>query len=317
MTLLRVAAASAFLLGCSTAIVTDDVLPDSGGKDGAMPIDSGMKDSGKDSGMDSSMMDSSMDDASMDALDEDGGPGFDAQPLDGGIASLSGLVLWLDAAKGVTKNNQNQVSKWADQSSSANDGSQSTQSMQPVWNGSVINGFPALHFDKANTQSLSLVDSSSLQWGTGDFLIEVVVRWDNDGSNGEFGLPYGKIGQSSGVVFIAGDAQNDDNGLSAAIDGQNLIAYTAGYNDNKARLVAFRRSGSTLELRVNGSQVASQAQSGTVDVSASGVDAVIGDDGMGDIPLDGDIAEVVGVKGATSSQDLSSLEAFLKAKYNL
>jgi hypothetical protein len=315
MKLLRVAVVTAFL-GCSTGVVTDDVLPDSGGKDGAMPIDSGMKDSGKDSGMDSSMMDSNMDDASMDAMDEDGGTIGDAQPLDGGIGSLANLVLWLDGAKGVTKNNQNQVSKWADQSSSANDASQGTQSMQPVWSGSVINGFPALHFDMSNTQSLTLADSTSLRWGTGDYLIEVVARYDNDAQNSEFGLFYGKIGQNDGLLLIAGDVVNNDNGISAAIDMNNEMGFTKGYNDNAARIYAFRRTGSTLELRVNGAVVASQAQSGTVDVSASGIDAVIGDF-QSNIPLDGDIAEIVGVKGATSSQDLSSLEAFLKAKYSL
>src|SRR5262249_6551644 len=138
MRIFRLAAMAAFLLacsGCSGPIVTDDVVPDSGGKDSSV-VDSGKMDSGtdgsKDASMDTNMDDSSMMDASMDAVDEDGGSSSDAQPLDGGIQSINGLALWLDAAKGVTKNNQNQVSKWADQSANANDATQGTSSYQPV-----------------------------------------------------------------------------------------------------------------------------------------------------------------------------------------
>jgi hypothetical protein len=318
------AVAATFTFACGSTL-PDDVLPDSGsGKDGSVVTDSGKTDSSVDGGkkdgssMDASM-DSSMEDGAMDSSVVDSGIDtgvFDAQPLDGGIASISGLVLWLDAAKGITKNNQNQVSKWADQSSNANDAIQNTSAMQPVWSGSVFNGFPALHFDMSNTQVVDIADSSSLQWGTGDFLIEVVARFNNDYTNNEIGLFYGKIGQSSGIIFFATDAANADDGISAAIDGNNLIGYTANYRGSTPRLYGFQRSGSTLSLRTNGAQVASQAQTGNVDVSANGEVAQIGDF-QTNAPLDGDIAEVVAVKGAISSQDLTSLETFLKAKYGL
>lgn len=308
---------AAFLLACSGPIVTDDVLPDSG-KDSSSVVDSGKMDSGidgsKDASMDTNMDDSSMD-ASMDAVDEDGGGGFDAQPLDGGIQGINGLALWLDAAKGVTKNNQNQVSKWADQSANANDATQGTSSYQPVFNASVINGFPALHFSKNSTSSLSIADASSLQWGTGDFVIEIVARFDNSAQNGEFGNFFLKADQTSGVVFFANDVFQNDDGLTGAIDSNNSVDITSSYSDNTARLYAFRRTGSTLEVRVNGSQVANSSQMGNIDVSAANNPVYIGDYQQ-QVPLDGDIAELVAVKGI-SSQDLQSLEAFLKSKYNL
>ena len=305
-----------FLLACSGPIITDDVVPDSG-KDSSM-VDSGKMDTGidgsKDASMDTNMDDSSMD-ASMDAVDEDGGGGFDAQPLDGGIQSINGLALWLDAAKGVTKNNQNQVSKWADQSANANDATQGTSSYQPVFNASVINGFPALHFSKNSTSSFTIADASSLQWGTGDFVIAIVARFDNNAQNGEFGNFFLKADNTSGVVFFANDVFQNDDGLTGAIDGNNSVDVTNSYSDNTARLYAFRRTGSTLELRVNGSQVGSSSQMGNVDVSAANNPVYIGDYQQ-QTPLDGDIAELVAVKGI-SSQDLQSLEAFLKSKYNL
>jgi hypothetical protein len=55
-----------------------------------------------------------------------------------------------------------------------------------------------------------------------------------------------------------------------------------------------------------------------VDVSAPQVNARIGADGDASYRrLNGDIAEVVACKGPISMQDLSSLDAYFKSKYNL
>ncbi len=53
-----------------------------------------------------------------------------------------------------------------------------------------------------------------------------------------------------------------------------------------------------------------------VDVSASGIDVNIGQWNNGSL-MNGDIAEMVAVKGSISNGDLSSLESYLKSKYNL
>lgn len=311
--LLRLAAASAVLIGCGTTI-SDDVAADSG-TDGSM--DSGKIDGGADGGKDSSV--DAGDGSVLDAPDDSSDAALlDSSSGDGGfdVGSLQGLALWLDAAKGVTKNNQNQVSKWADQSANGNDASQGMQSRQPVFNTNVINGLPALHFDQSATQVLNIADASSLQWGTADFTVEVVARFDNNANNMEFGTLYGKVGSSSGIFFVANNVNQSAAGITGAIDSNNILAVSSSYNDNTARSYAFRRVGSNLELRANGAQILSQAQSGNVDVSASGTGVIIGDYNQ-QLPLDGDIAEIVAVKGSISAQDLTALEAYFKAKYNL
>jgi len=59
-------------------------------------------------------------------------------------------------------------------------------------------------------------------------------------------------------------------------------------------------------------------QVGTIDVSAAGVNVYVGADDTDTIArLDGDIAEIVAVRGPTSAQDLVTIESSLEAKYGL
>jgi hypothetical protein len=85
----------------------------------------------------------------------------------------------------------------------------------------------------------------------------------------------------------------------------------------KARLVAMRRRGMTLEIRVNGAGAGSTTDAGIDrDVSAIGYDFFIGGHDP-TVRLKGTIAEVIAVKGTTSDADLAALEAYLIKKYGL
>ncbi len=308
------------MLGCGGSTSGEDAGQDSTAPDGGGP-DSAKIDSGKD-GSDGAIDDGSSNDAVSDAGNDGGSMG------DGGfdVGNVSGLVLWLDAAKGVTKNNQNQVSAWADQSSAKNNAAQSTGSLQPVCNASVINGLPAMRFDKGNTigRMLIVTDAASLQWGTGDFLVEVVSRFDNSPSFAGDGIAafYFKTGSNAGVVLVGNAVDTNMMSVAAGITGatgpQDILPFKGSYNDSAARGYAFHRTGQTLELRVNGAQVGTKAQSSNIDVSVSGNDVFIGSNqNGGNLRMNGDIAEIIAVKGSVSAQDLSSIEAYLKAKYNL
>jgi len=310
---------AALVLGCGNTTADDLIY------DGAIdvPTDTSM--------MDSSKKDSSSDaqqeaDVAMDAIDEtadatdasDAGP--DVPVSDGGVASIPGLVLWLDAAKGVTKNNQNQVSKWADQSGKNNDANQNNNTLQPVWTSNVINSLPVVHFSSSGSGSeLDIADNMSLQWGTGDFLIEVVARFNNIPNNGlatGYGIFYGKVGMNSGIFLSANDVYKMVAGVGAGIDQNNLWSAQSAYNDNTPRSYGARRAGSTLEIRVQSVVATSVMQNGNVDVSASGTNAIIGQF-MAQAHLNGDIAEMIAVKGSISMTDLSTLESYFKSKYNL
>lgn len=274
---------------------------------------------------------------------DSGLPGDDGGNVDGGsdtgggfnVGSLSCLVLWLDAAKGVTQNMGN-VSVWADQSGKGNDASQNINNRQPtlVMNG--INSLPSLHFNQGmgnqqgNGNMLIINDSMSMQWGTGDFAVWVVARYNNIPNSGwatGSGTLFDKAPppfsqQSRGVYLMANmfGQQGWAPGVEGAVEATQANDLQQGgmFNDNTARAYGFRRAGSTLELRVNGMALATKQQQGMVDVSAANQLGHIGAEGDANWRrLNGDIAEIIGCKGSISTQDLGSVDGYLKMKYNL
>ena len=194
---------------------------------------------------------------------------------------------------------------------------------------SVINGLPALHFN-AGQQSgnmMLIADSASTQFGTGDFAIWTVARFNNNVMGGVgtgLGVFTAKVPQQSinfSGPFLVGNAFNNNAivaGLHGGVSNNNLLNQGAMYNDNTARAYAFRRSGTTLDLRVNGAVVQTMMQNGNIDVSAAQNPTRIGANGDANLErLNGDIAEILMCKGAISSQDLAGIDGYLKSKYNL
>jgi len=277
-------------------------------------------------GTDAPVADVATTDAPSDASTSDVTTTFD--PL-----SVSGLVLWLEGSSGVTQNN-NAVSAWADKTSNHNDATQPTAAVQPTYVASAIHSLPAIHFDKdaqgvsTGGNELSIADSTSMQWGTGDFYVVVVARFDNtvaDGAERGVGLLYSKNtgGNDFPGVFItaniAGGIMTPTNGFAASTSfaANGYVAVTTLYNDDVARTFAAQRVGSTLDLRINGASVGTASSAGN-DISSVGIAASIGGlaNGAG-VRLDGDIAEILAVKGTLSAGDRTSIEQYLKNKYAL
>ncbi len=278
----------------------------------------------------------------------DTGIGADATPVDSGgpdnsqpfnPGGVNGLVLWLDAAKGVQAN-AGHVQKWADQTSFKNDASQFISGRQPVVNNGVINSLPALHFDKggggqnSNGSMVLINDAASLQWNTGDFYVVVVGQFDNipsDGLSRGSALLYSKaaFGWQNNPPTQTGPAlygnqpgiQNNTPALGlfgiVSTQGSQVTSTSSPYNTLKPHQFAVQRVGGTLSLRVDGQQVSQQAQC-NANVDAVGTAARIGADGDAAFTrMNGDIAEVLAVKGQLSGNDQSGLEGYLKNKYGL
>ena len=319
-------AASCLVLHCAGSTVPDD-----GGTDAAAdsPVtnDAGKDvtaDAPKDVALDNTVQDAPTDspiDSSGDApLDVTADAPSDVTTSDGGsISSISGLVLWLDAAKGVTTNGSD-ITAWSDQSTQGNDATGGTAT--PTLVSSSINSLPAAHFDAASAQFVTIADATSLQWGTGDFFIAVVAKFDNDPNNGVttgLGALYTKLGSGSGLLFFANDFQFPSTvvaGLSNLEDPTPTeVDYAASYNDGTARLYVIQRASGSEYLRVNGSQVASSTSS--VDVTESGHDVFIGLMEQNDAALDGDIAEIIAVQGTLQTSDRGTIESYLTSKYGL
>jgi hypothetical protein len=233
-------------------------------------------------------------------------------------------VLWLDAAKGITQ--VGGVTVWADQSPDGNNATGGTNAL-PGYVTSDINGLPGLRFTGGSY--LSVGDSASLRFGTGDFLVEVVASWTNtpiaDLTTG-YGLIFSKQVDSTAPYYGVGmfanypaPSPNTALGVQTNDVGYVLSAST-GLNDGNARLVAIQRVGSTVSVRINGAMQAMRTTSSADDCDATGFPLYIGAQprpGTNIQQLTGDIAEIVAVKGTTSASDLQSLEAYLTSKYKL
>jgi hypothetical protein len=182
---------------------------------------------------------------------------------------------------------------------------------------------------------LNIADSATLQWGSEDYLIEVVTRYDNmptvtsatDRATG-YGTFYSKQTQNpqlpaEGVAFFGNTPASDMAGGTTAFSSYVYVASgvtnaATGFNDGTARLLGTQRTGTTtLALRVNGAETATKTVQ-TMNVDEVGTGARIGASGDATIArLDGDIAEMIAVKGAISATDLATIESYLAAKYGL
>lgn len=293
--------------------------------DGTAAVDSGREASAEagEGGADATTDASSPPDAAADA------------PFD---ASSVMIVLWLDAARGLTQSG-GFVSAWADQTSFHNDAAQSTATLQPTLLASGIHGLPVVHFDEDTGGSspttgagaeLDIADALSLQWSTGEFYVAIVGDFDNPldggGPEREIGLFYGKsqTGSAAPSVSFSGNVSlgidpSNVQGLALSTNFSNgdWVYTNTAYNDGTPHLFSAQREAGTLQLRVDGAVVASNLALPD-DVGAIGVPVTIGSGASGRaLRLDGDIAEMLAVKGPIAQSDRAALEQYLLSKYGL
>jgi len=287
--------------------------------------------SGDDGGNDASLADSSQNDAQQ---QQDTQPAIDAPAFD--PKSLSGLVLWLRGDLGVTSTNANVVSAWKDQSGNANDATETRDGLQPTLVASGIHGLPTIHFaSTASSQAFSgfqgndllIADSATMEWGTGDFLVEVVGRYTNDPTSQThdafaalYIAIYGPPNTATMGLGLYGNVWKEPNDLatSSAIEayvwGQSPATSSGtGYNNGAPHVFAIQRVGTTLSVRVDGAQAGSQTI-GSVDLGKPG-GRLGGCENAQAQRLEGDISEVIAVNGTIANGDLSSLEGYLKSRY--
>jgi alpha-tubulin suppressor-like RCC1 family protein len=118
---------------------------------------------------------------------------FTASTLDVSFP-VSGLKLWLKADAGITKDGNNNISSWLDQSGHSFPASQNNASNKPVWVSSVAGGLPAVYFD-GNHRSFNLPDVMSTATAGELF---VVLRTEGDPNPPRGFMRFGSGGGSTG-----------------------------------------------------------------------------------------------------------------------
>lgn len=254
----------------------------------------------------------------------------DASSLD--VKSIPGVVLWLEGDLSSTMTiSAGHVARWFDQTSHLNDalGSPSDSTQNPAVKSGAISGIQALHFDQGQGSTgnmLTILDNGdgSLEWGTGDFYVVVVADFDNDTSLGQnlgVGTLYSKLSGIAGFFFYANVPNTNTNpqlGLTmgTAYAGVDYMWTGTAYNNGVAHVFAARRrNGGNVDLIVDGASVTSGSNN-TQDVSESSLLTHIGAEGSDTTHrLDGDIGEIIAVKGTLAPSDEAAIEGYLRAKW--
>ena len=274
-----------------------------------------------------------------DELGDAGGDGFpppdgrvgDTPPDgDSGIGNVPGLVLWLDGGHGLDHDGQNRVSKWADRSGNRNDAAPASDQNAPTYVAQSIHQQPGVHFGVVGTPQLTIAGSPSLNWGTGDFVVEVVVEFKNAAPLGQATPdstpcfyqkgPSPASGSGTNGVGLFGNSEGGA-GASGRIGQANGIPrgvrVLSPLNTGTPHVIALRRNGDTLELRVDGTSAATATGAKNIDVDTdnnASIGSLLGGQAF---RVDGDIDEVIAVSGAGATSHLGDVESYLMTKYGL
>ena len=287
---------------------------------GGCVSDSNGTDGGTDASADATNDAKPVDAASDVVIADASNDGDAAPPFD--VKSLPGLSLWLNASVGVTADGSENVTKWADQSGNGNDATQgASEPTQPTLVATATNNLPAVHFEGG--AHVEMADSTSLQMGTGDFSLSLVMRHTTTTTNGNYGLVFAKQALVTGypgiAVFV--DIPQATTFYGQVVINDFAATTTSGLNNNAPHIFGFRRVGATITTRLDGvDDGSSTSDAAAIDCTATGVPVRIGAGGEGASAgqqLKGDISEVVLLKGTTTSQNLDALEGYLKKRYGL
>jgi len=236
------------------------------------------------------------------------------------------LVFWFDPTS-LTPTSAGEVMAWIDLSSNGNHATPPTSDYAPAYDASGIDGLPSALFSGPIT-FLDILDSPTLEWGTDDFAVFAVVRATSE--TAPDAMIYQKTGPPpyDGPSLYLNTTKPVELPFAAAqVSGAVYVvsvAPPATYLDGVAHVLGARRAGATLEIRVDGavSNSITSPDVASVDVSAPGLDAIIGQNGYG-VPspefqqLHGDVAELIGVHGTFADADVAMLERYLMSRYGI
>ena len=238
------------------------------------------------------------------------GPSFD-------LASLPGLVLWLDAGRGITLDpaRSGVVTGWAAQSPKGNDFVAPSLDMGVLLARGAVGGLPAVQFGQPPNMMMTSDKQRAAAFpsGTGDYLIEVVAKWMMTTPGNDVDLFQSGVSGSGPGCFVAALDGRIVAGLRDGSSPTLLDAKStdATFNDGAFRVVGVRRAATSLEVRVNGAAADSMIDPTVgADIRVPNVGQLGTGEGLS-------IAEVVVIVGPTSEDDTERLEAHLAEKYGL
>jgi hypothetical protein len=214
-------------------------------------------------------------------------------------------ALWLDAADASTITlNGSTVSQWSDKSGNARNATQSSASLQPTYNTTVVNGRPALVFTNnrldlpAGTYTASPAIAVAMNRGT-QFSAAMFLQ-----NTTQIILALNYLAATNFWFSRRGSAQIAPTVPSASAGGTDIYLGDSGASN-----------GTTWTYTYNGSTPATTTNLGLAGGAANG--NWIGRDADDTLPLQGNISEIVVTNGNLSTADRQKLEGYLAWKWGL
>jgi hypothetical protein len=215
---------------------------------------------------------------------------------------------WFKADDGANTVDGATPSKWNDQSGNGNHG---TNSGAPAFKTNILNGKPVFRFDGVDDR----FDLPNLMSGATAGYALVVCAIDNDppAADGQTGPPLGDFGTDSGLrdhyTWTSGDVYSDFGSTARKGAGNPSNALTSFH------IMEMSSAASDWRLRFNGSAFYS---TGTNTVGWGSSPRIgFSTDGGSSCWFDGDIAEIVIVKGVPSQALIDKLVGYAAHKYGL
>ncbi len=244
------------------------------------------------------------------------------------------LVLWLDAAQGITKDASDNVSVWADQSGYNNDAW--CNSSKPSWQSSAVNNLPSVYFD-GMYENMTITGDASLQpenitifavvkrhglTGWGDIISRPYYDYNN------WNWPYTSY-ELCACNSFAGQ-EHDGPFSQVAVGGNKYSNDNPPFDsvpDNEAYIHVLEYDGQNMSSWLNNGLIpgwsAQISAPGQLDYNGNTANISIGTNSSyfvspaSDHYLNGDIAEIIIYDTNITDVDHVIVVNYLSAKYNI
>ena len=235
-------------------------------------------------------------------------------------ARLSELALWLDAAdvNTITLNGAN-VSQWNDKSGNNRNVSQTTASRQPVFVANSLNNNPIIAFD--GTDDTLVNPGAALIRNVGGASIILVGRRRTDVASEATAVMIPTSAASRATILwrsvTAGNTGVGTGGRRLVTDSFQALG-TQPYTSNYEVVISrFDYANADLRLFQNGTQTGQRAfqTAGITENDAGGL--FVGANAWGSSTLNLDLAEIIIVHSALSTEQRQLLEGYLAWKWGL
>ena len=235
-------------------------------------------------------------------------------------AQLSGLALWLDAAdvNTITLNGAN-VSQWNDKSGNNRNVSQTTASRQPAFVANSLNNNPIIAFD--GTDDTLVNPGAALIRNVGGASIILVGRRRTDVASEATAVMIPTSAATRATILwrgvFAGNTGVGTGGRRLVTDSFQALG-TQPYTSNYEVVISrFDYANADLRLFQNGTQTGQRAfqTAGITENDAGGL--FVGANTVGSSTINLDLAEIIIVHSALSTEQRQLLEGYLAWKWGL